>query len=214
MNKVVDDRSVEIIDAWVQAWVGWWRFSSSAKKLERCLAVRGIVPDEKLFYEYKLPGALDLNKSVEEVSRISLFAHFYKGNLENDIQREYFRVSVTADEIEAVNQYVLVRQQEYVKRFQCWVVECVCLNPELRGVRVDRENVVDLMRFADGVLSGYAPREIDYYLHRDEAQCARDDVEMDVFEKEYGFNVGYILAPETRKKVVDALKARQNKGIV
>jgi hypothetical protein len=116
---------------------------------------------------------------------------------------------------EEISEYLARTPREIQDAFQGVLDELIALNPELKGVRVDRKNIGMVYDVINGVASGFNVNDINYYLEADNSDTARrayfEDPRRLRIENETGARPCWIASPQTLDLVclkLDERKAR------
>ena len=177
-------------------------WGSSAKKLEDELKKRGIVLQDKLFYEYKMPGGLGQSDFMSKLIMDEFCNDFYSHHFGKVLLDKKLSF---ADKMK-IFKYVQNMRSKTKDMLKQYESEIRNLNPELATIKV---NVASTLVY--GAMFGFAPKEIAYCAdaHRDFAQ----EKENEKILKNYGINLTYVLAPDTAKKIIATLQQNVQNNI-
>ena len=175
-------------------------YFSSAQILETGLAKVGIKFPKKLWFQYKLPDGISPEKFELEMEKIIFFAFEYptiKGIVEiGCVDRD----GLSDEELDIVQKYRVSQRLKYLEildKHVKWVKEN---NPELSNVNI-QDNEVAKSGFLRGVLYGFGPEEISYFITRSFDEAESDSVEIDKLAEslqKIGVQLTYILSPNNR----------------
>lgn len=198
MSKEIDKRLQMYIVSKAIDWTPFGRvWNSSAKKLEDVLSARGIKLPKKIYYEYKLPGGKKPSGFMAKLVIEYFISNFYSR----------FSGPVLADKSLSVAdkaklfKYVLGQQLKFKNVIKQYEKEIRQLNPELANLKIE-----DVHGFVYGATFGFAPDEIEYFSNPSGRNATKEGKTIDLFDKKYGIEVGYVLAPETAKMIIAALE--------
>lgn len=192
-------------------------YNSSAQILETDLAKLGIKFPKKLWFQYKLPGGISPEKFEIESGKIDFFVFKYP-TIKDLIQIGCVdRGGLSDEELDVVEKYRASQRTKYLefldKHFK-WVKEH---NPELSIVKIPDDEVAK-SNFLRGVLYGFGPEEISYFINRSYEQAESDHNEqeqMRVVLDKIGVRLEYILCPDNRallQKQVNEYLMKKNQG--
>lgn len=188
-------------------------WNSSAQDLEKQLKSKGINLPFKLYYVYNLPDGTTRLNYMRKLSFLEFCNNF------NRID-EYKNIFMDSDKFTPEEKELIVKeiteQNNYDEVLRGDFSDILALNPELQRFKSENKplKIIDIIA---GAVFGFAPDEIDYYCYgrfnqgKDiDSVLAKEEEARQVIAN-YGFRVGYILAPRTAKKIIAALeKNRQN----
>ena len=181
-------------------------YQSSALDAKNMFAFYGIKLPFNIYYEYILPGGLKPLMLLSKYGRMYM-AQVYQENKKFIDFNEY---KMKKQEIEGLEKYILQNKDSWKSNMEQIVQEIKSLNPELANISintVDKEN--DFIR---GVVFGFSPEDINYFLNRTNEQACKD-----ISDEEY-YGVAHIVAPEHRECLknamaqIEAIKSKQNNG--
>lgn len=116
---------------------------------------------------------------------------------------------------EEINEYLARTPREVQDAFRGAWNEMVALNPELKGVRVYKNDIGKVYDVINGVASGFNVSDINYYLEADSSDDSRrayfEDKRRVRIEDETGARPCWIASPETLDQIclkLDERKAR------
>lgn len=192
-------------------------YNSSAQILETDLARLGIKFPKKLWFQYKLPGGISPEKFEIESGKIDFFVFEYP-TIKDLIQIGCVdRGGLSDEELDVVEKYRASQRTKYLevldKHFK-WVKEN---NPELSIVIVPDDEVAK-SNFLRGVLYGFGPEEISYFINRSYEQAESDHNEqkqLRIVLDKIGVRLEYILCPDNRallQKQVNEYLMKKNQG--
>lgn len=181
---------------------GWY---SSAKNLEDELKKRGV--DIKLYREYKLPdnivpAAYMIRRALQDMYAIPVRDDEW-------LYKALKKLGYEDQKIEEMKQAVLEKisgQSDFYKRQIADDYEKLLkLNPELPRTN----DIVHMGCVLDGAMFGFNVEEIEYFItdykgNEGEYKELRDKL------TGLGIQTGYVLAPETAKKIISALERRNH----
>ena len=78
-------------------------------------------------------------------------------------------------------------------------------NPELKSVRVDGMNMISVWDFINGIVYGFAPEEIDYFLNTDGNTRNKETDELYRRLESFGIKPGYFIRPDRAQKILDCV---------
>ena len=199
MNEPLDKRLQMYM---VSKAVNWMPFGpvwdSSAKKLEDALRARGIKLPKKLYYEYRLPGGMKpsalMNKLVMQYFVTNFFSSF-AGRVLADKK-------LSMSDKAKIFKYVWNKRSEYKNLIEQYEKQIRMDNPELANLKT--KNATD---FVYGVTFGFAPAELEYFANPENRDSNAENKVYNTL-KRYGITPGYVLAPDTAKMVIAALKQK------
>lgn len=175
-------------------------YFSSAQILETGLAKVGIKFPKKLWFQYKLPDGISPEKFELEMAKIIFFAFEYP-TIKDIVEIGCVdRDGLSDEELDVVQKYRVSQQSKYLEildKHVKWVKEN---NPELSSVNI-QDNEVAKSNFLEGVLYGFGPEEISYFITRSFDEAESDSVEIDKLAKslqKIGVQLTYILSPNNR----------------
>lgn len=175
-------------------------YFSSAQILETGLAKVGIKFPKKLWFQYKLPDGISPEKFELEMAKIIFFAFEYP-TIKDIVEIGCVdRDGVSDEELDIVQKYRVSQKSKYLEildKHVKWVKEN---NPELSSVNI-QDNEVAKSNFLEGVLYGFGPEEISYFITRSFDDSELDSVEIDKLAKslqKIGVQLTYILSPNNR----------------
>ena len=175
-------------------------YFSSAQILETGLAKVGIKFPKKLWFQYKLPDGISPEKFELEMAKIIFFASEYP-TIKDIVEIGCVdRDGLSDEELDIVQKYRVSQRLKYLEildKHVKWVKEN---NPELSNVNI-QDNEVAKSGFLRGVLYGFGPEEISYFITRSfddsELDSAKQDELSDVLKK-LGVQLTYVLSPNNR----------------
>lgn len=175
-------------------------YFSSAQILETGLAKVGIKFPKKLWFQYKLPDGISPEKFELEMVKIIFFAFEYP-TIKDIVEIGCVdRDGVSDEELDIVQKYRVSQKSKYIEildKHVKWVKEN---NPELSNVNI-QDNEVAKSGFLRGVLYGFGPEEISYFITRSFDEAESDSVEIDKLAEslqKIGVQLTYILSPNNR----------------
>ena len=177
-------------------------WDSSAKNLEDELKKRGIKLQQKLYYEYKMPGQLKQNEFMDNLIMDYFVAYFHSWFAKDILKDKNLKILEKAK----IFTYVWKTRSKYKEILNKYEKEIRERNPELSNIKVDNPRSL-----VYGAMFGFAPQEIAYYSDGAHRNLSQESEHFKLF-KSYGIDVTYILAPKTAKMVIAALRQNeQNK---
>lgn len=175
-------------------------YFSSAQILETGLAKVGIKFPKRLWFQYKLPDGISPEKFEIEAAKIAFFL-FEEPTIERLVQYGIIdRCNLSDKELAAVQKYRVSQRSNYLEildKHVKWVKEN---NPELSSVNI-QDNEVAKRNFLEGVLYGFGPEEISYFITRSFDEAESDSVEIDKLAEslqKIGVQLTYVLSPNNR----------------
>jgi len=175
------------------------RWYSSAKNLESELRARGIVLQQKLYYEYKLPNGDKPNEFMKKLiieSFLNDFYLFYARRVLKDKSLGFFGKL-------KVFMYVWHNRRKVKNLLKQYEQEIRKINPELSKVKIDTSSSL-----VYGATFGFAPQEIEYFADVKNRDMIAEAKIREILEKQFGIKLTYILAPKTAKSIIIALKQK------
>lgn len=227
----MNDKQQRVFDNLVLHEYGDMPFNSAAQDLEEHLHILGITPPVKLYYQYRLPENQTPQQFEKILQRLMFICNFEPQEILNT--SEYYQelaqcipeknikycfeqmrktcekdcAELTDDEKKDFVQHVL-ELQELACMDICTVAQIIQeSNPELKSVRVNMDDVNLVIAFVEGVVYGYAPDDIDYFLNTD---IKTRSIEKDKWYAKFeslgvGIYLNYILRPDREQKILDAV---------
>lgn len=202
----------------------WGEYHSSALEAEQMFASYGIKLPFQIYYKYKLPNGLTPSQLLMRYDYMCLAQSFKEG--EKNIFCEPGKY--TEQEMQDYINYSLAHKDEWAAQMEKYVDEIRRLNPELANVSVKEDKVQYLKKsmpqwatgrvkgleqdFVHGVVFGFLPEDIEYFLNRTDEQA-----KLDAQNKE-NYGVGHVVAPQFRDALknamtqIEMIKAKQNDG--
>lgn len=90
----------------------------------------------------------------------------------------------------------------YMQQLVDWLKKA---NPELRPVRVNTDNAASMSDFLQGVVYGFAPEDIDYFLNTDMNVRNAEIDEINARLQEMGMCPTYVIRPDRAQKILDSV---------
>jgi hypothetical protein len=112
-----------------------------ALEFEKATGMRGIG------HIYKMPGGITMREAFVHLKNILGNRDFY----------EFIKAAFAKNALSAKNNEVMTKIGKFAR-------EIIDLNPELKKVSFDKEDAIETEDFIAGVLSGYNPEDIDFFL--------------------------------------------------
>ena len=218
----------------------WGNDTLSAKKAEERYKSYGVTPPHKIYYEYKFPDGLSNYTLLMNYSYMYDYQDFERGDIVSrfkhldkihpDQRKEL--TQYTPEQLQDIEDYILEHKQEWAKKIQYYSDEIRKLNPELAHINVTQEKLDDISKnnkwlspteykkraeknFIHGVVFGFSPDDINYFINRTEAQCIQDQDD----ERLNFIRIGHIIAPQHRddfyraeQQIQQIKNARKNNG--
>jgi hypothetical protein len=217
MNKELD-KSIEIKLAEIaleHSYAYGREWDSSAKDLEQQLNKIGI-NNIKLFHKYKMPDNVTQADYMKKIALYGFFADFEMLNADDrwGFQTEFKNYIPDEKTRLHVIDYIKSKSKSYDEKLSDEYENIIKLNPELPNVQNKRNDVLY------GAIFGFAPEEIEYYCRGRFQQGINIDAALDREQelsdkiKGYGIRVGYVLAPETAKKIISVLEKKKQSVIM
>lgn len=177
--------SAVLVRAYYQKHYWYFKWYSSAQKLEKALKKAGIANPPKLYYEYKFPGGL---KNFEVDKKTDFIRCFYPWYLRGDQEVvEYKKMAILDDLFDEISRFTAMNLISVFYFFVCFAItdvqeltdcfdqtyqECTKqveqladsiwkLNPELQFIKDYKHTW-----FVNGAIYGFAPKEIDFFIRR------------------------------------------------
>lgn len=201
----------------------WGNDVLSAKKAEERYKSYGITPPHKIFYEYKFPENMSRYELLMRYDYMYNFQYFRAGDMLyqldnlNELRPEHREIIIKygREQIQDIEKYILDNKSKWADKMQYYVSEIKRLNPELKDIHVTSEKIDDLrknnkfltpeqykknanLNFVHGVVFGFSPDDIEYYLNRTEAQFKQDQND----EQLNFIRIGHVIAPKYRDDFV------------
>lgn len=173
---------------------------SGAKILEDTLKKRGVVLSRKLHYEYKLPGGMNRSDFMHKLVMENFVNNFYSQYAGKILSDKNLTIKDKAN----VFKYVMNHRKKYKDILKQHEIEIKKLNPELANIKAGSSQVV-----VYGAMSGYAPAEIIYFSNGKNRDFSQEREITDLLKNRFGINITYVLAPETAKQIINALKQNE-----
>lgn len=218
----------------------WGNDVLSAKRAEERYKSYGITPPHKIYYEYKFPDGLSNYALLMNYDYMYNFQDFKIGSIIsqkehiNDLRPEYRKVleQYTTEQLQDIENYITEHKAQWAKKMQYYSDEVRRLNPELAHIHVTKDKLDDIAKnnkwttptkyntfaeldFIHGVVFGFSPTDIDYYINRTEAQHIQDQDD----ERLNFIHIGHIIAPQHRddfvkveQQIQQIENARKNNG--
>ena len=218
----------------------WGNDVLSAKKAEERYKSYGVTPPHKIYYEYKIPDSLSNYALLMNYDYMYNFQDFKIGNLIsqkehiNDLRPEHRKAleQYTTKQLQDIENYIIEHKAQWAEKLQYYSDEVRRLNPELAHINITQEKFDDIsknnkwltptkykaiaeLNFIHGVVFGFSPDDIYYYMNRTEAQRIQDQDD----ERLNFIRIGHIVAPQhrddfvrTEQQIQQIENARKNNG--
>lgn len=179
-------------------------YQSSALDAEKMFASCGIKLPFKIYYEYKLPVGL------KPLGLLSKYGRMYMAQVYQEYKKFINFDEYSKQEIEELEKYISQKKDSWKSEMGQIVQDIKRLNPELANISINTASKEE--DFVRGVVFGFSPEDINYFLNRTSEQAC-----MDNSNKEY-YGVGHIVAPQFRDALkqamvqIEAIKSKQNNG--
>lgn len=173
---------------------------SGAKILEDTLKKRGVILSQKLHYEYKLPDGMNRSDFMHKLVMENFVNNFYSQYAGKILTDKNLTIKDKAD----VFKYVMNHRKKYKDILKHHEIEIKKLNPELANIKAGSSQII-----VYGAMSGYAPQEVAYFADDKNRNRLQEKQYDEILKNDFGLDITYVLAPETAKQIINALKQNE-----
>ena len=178
-------------------------WESGPKSFEDSLIARGVKLPQHLYYKYKLPRDVDPEIYMQKLALYGFFIGY--GSLGCAVLEE--NDQITQAEKDLIANEIHAKQKEYTQSLLDDAKELLRLNPNLRHLSINSQNVVDVLA---GATFWYLPRNIEYFIDYKKRDINKEWENNGIISS-FGIKESCgILAPEMADMVISALKEHAN----
>ena len=176
---------------------------SGPKRFEDSLIARGVKLPYNLYYKYKLPRDTEPEAYMQKLALYSFFINYDSWGhacLEENKQ-------ITQSEKDLIVNEIHAKQKEYTQSLLDDGKELLRLNPNLRHLLINSQNVFDVL---SGATFWYLPRNIEYFIDYKKRDIKKEQENYEIISS-FGIKESCgILAPEIADMVISALRKHTN----
>lgn len=178
-------------------------WESGPKCFEDSLIALGVKLPQHLYYKYKLPRDVEPEAYMKKLALYEFFIGYdswgYAALEEND--------QITQHEKDLIVNEIRAKQKEYAQTLLDDAKELLRLNPNLRHLSINSQNVVNVLA---GATFWYLPRNIEYFIDLKKRDINKEQENNGIISS-FGITGTWgILAPEIADMVISALKEHAN----
>lgn len=176
---------------------------SGPKCFEDSLITHGVKLSQHLYYKYKLPRDVDPEAYMKKLALYDFFINYDSWG--HALLKE--NNQITQAEKDLIVNEIHSKQKEYAQSLLDDAKELLRLNPNLRHLSINSQNVFDVLA---GATFWYLPRNIEYFIDSKKRDINKEDETYKIIK---GFGIEKscgILAPEIADMIISALKEHAN----